>query len=150
MWQHSATPPPRWVLLPDPHNHPSDVSGVFFHLPFFAVVGVAEAPIADIENGVVSKKGSYRAVVVETEGNTDSPARVRLLIEQRVPARWFEVGGLAHTNAQITDVVWHDDSWLVFDQHPTAGLSVHYMVDVKRRKLLAAAPILPALPQKQP
>jgi hypothetical protein len=150
MWQHSATPPPRWVLLPDPHDHPSDVSGVFFHLPYFVFVGVAEAAAVGMENGVVSQKGSYRAVVVETPADTDSPAQVRLLIEQRVPMRWFEVVGLAHTNAQITDVVWYNDSWLVFDQHPTAGLSAHYMVDVKRRKLLAAAPILPALPQREP
>jgi len=129
----TAGPPP---VLPDPHDHVVDVSGIGAPADIaddFAVVAVDLDASLVREDIVTSTAGTYRAFTV-------SDSSFRIFFEPLPAGPTLEIQGLPGPWRPFSSLVWVTDNILVFDRWSQPHYGIHYAVDAQTRTLLRAAP----------
>ncbi len=83
---------------------------------------------------------SYTAFTLEVPINGDANnTREVIFIEDRRQEKIYEVRGFDFPRP-FTDLAWSDKDTLVFDQWTQPNYAVHYALNVRQKKLVAAAP----------
>jgi hypothetical protein len=123
----SQSPSPS---LPRSHRHigvRKSVIGV--QIPQFSMT---ETPLeADMkrENRITDRRQKYEAFTV---------SGTRLFVTERRSGKTFEIRGLPLEWRPFSDLIWANDHLLMFDRWSQPHYGVHYAVNVKTRRLVAA------------
>jgi hypothetical protein len=85
---------------------------------------------------VLSPDGRWRAFVLES---LDEPGG-RIRLEELRGRRGYELRGLPLPYRPLTALVWLDGRLLAFDRWSQPHYGLHYVLDVRARRLLLAVP----------
>jgi hypothetical protein len=127
--------------LEDPHHHPVDVHkgldlskkpwfmSLFVKKEKSRFIIVTKQTQATPENITTTADGKLQAFC--TFGN---PCRIFVRdFEQKI---LYEITGLPLENRPFSDLVWMKDKYLIFDRWSNPHYGMHYVVDVKEKKVL--------------
>jgi len=64
----------------------------------------------------------------------------RLFVAERRTGKIFEIRGLPSGWRPFSDLIWADRRTLMFDRWSQPRYGMHYAVDVRKRRLVAAVP----------
>ena len=87
-------------------------------------------------DSTVSPDGRWRALVVES---ADEPGG-RIRIEMVSGGQRGELRGLPLPHRPLSALVWLDDERLAFDRWSQPHYGIHYVLNVRHRRLVLAAP----------
>ena len=113
------------------HRHPMLGDAREEILPGVEIVEVVLDKGSIKENRVRSRDGRYEAF-------TSFPV-FRIYFVARRAGKVYEVRGLPLDYRPFSDLVWVNNRTLVFDRWSQPHYGVHYVVDVRRKKLVMAA-----------
>ncbi len=146
-YRRQNTIPPTPTLT-DPHHHVVDVNQI--NLPpeavaEFKITDVAMAPDVIQENITVNHSETYKAF-------TTHETTFNIFIEDIREGITMEIQGFPSPWRPFSDLVWLTDDILVFDRWSNPHYGMHYAVNVRERKLIAAAafPDQMPLPEESP
>ena len=88
------------------------------------------------ENVARSRDGRYEAFTAYHAGQS---ASFRVYFMERRTGKTYEVRGLPLPHRPFSDLVWTNDRTLVFDRWSQPHYGIHYAVNARRRKLIAAS-----------
>ena len=137
-----ASPPVTSSLPLDPHQHVVDVNQGGFDVginasDFHVVTATVPANFTQKENIVSNGNNTRRAFMACDQNNCQD----ELFIDD------FLIGCTYHLQSAqfmpwrpFSDIVWVTDDIVVFDQWSQPHYGIHYMVDMRSKKLLLAAP----------
>ena len=130
--QDAPAPPPV-----DPHHHvvPVHQAPWTTDLAPDAQLVRVEGPVAGSDSAV-SPNGRWRAFVVESD---DEPGG-RVCLEAVRSGQRYELRGLPLPYRPLSALVWMDSDRLAFDRWSQPHYGIHYVVDVRHRRLVLAAP----------
>jgi len=124
--------------LPKAHRHISvDRSATGEEIPEFSMSEVSLDANTKKENLITNRTRTYEAFTVD---------RTRLFVAERRTGNVFEIKGLPLEWRPFSDLTWANDHTLMFDRWSQPHYGVHYSVDVKEKRLIAAVPF----PDKHP
>jgi hypothetical protein len=125
----------------DPHGHVVDVHTRPWSadIPNARLVWVDPPPSDRLRDVVTNQSATARAYILEKAWMTDS-TRDHVQIEFLDTATVFEVEGIPLEHRPISDLVWTDDRYLVFDRWSQPHYGMHYVVDVAKKTLILATP----------
>ncbi len=129
--QSPANPPS------DPHHHIEPVHRAPWTTemaPDVRLVRVRSR--ASGKDTVVSRHHLWRVFVVFPKDESGG----RLRLEAARTGEAYELRGIPLPYRLLSDIVWIDDRYLVFDRWSQPHYGIHYVVDVERRRLVLAAP----------
>ena len=89
------------------------------------------------ENLITNRTRTYEAFTVD---------RTRLFVAERRTGNVFEIKGLPLEWRPFSDLTWANEHIFMFDRWSQPHYGVHYSVDVKEKRLIAAVPF----PDKRP
>lgn len=140
-YRRQNTIPPTPTLT-DPHHHVVNVNQI--NLPSeaiaeFRITDVAMAPDVIRENITVNHSETYRVF-------TTHETAFSIFVEDIKEGTIMEIQGFPSLWRPFSDFFWLTDDILVFDRWSSPHYGIHYVVDVRERKLIAAA----AFPDQMP
>ncbi|MBI4502714.1 MAG: hypothetical protein HY700_16330 [Gemmatimonadetes bacterium] len=124
-------------LAPDPHHHVVPV-----HEPQWKADLAPNAHVVPVQglvagsDSVVSPAGRWRAFVVPSQ---EEPGG-RVCFQEVGGGRVYELRGIPLPYRPLSDLVWLDEDRLAFDRWSQPHYGIHYVLDVRRRRLVLAAP----------
>ena len=125
----SQTLKPR---LPKSHQHIGvDKTASGEDIPEFSMTDATLAADMKKENLVTNRSREYDAFTV---------SGTRLFIAERKTGKVFEIRGLPLEWRPFSDLIWADNQTLMFDRWSQPHYGVHYAVNVRGRRLVAAVP----------
>jgi len=98
--------------------------------PDFSMVETSLVAKAQKENVITNRNRTYEAFTV---------SGTRLFVVERRTKKNFEIHGLPLEWRPFSDLVWKNRYLLVFDRWSQPHYGVHYVVDVKSKRLVTAA-----------
>lgn len=87
------------------------------------------------EDFAKSRDGKYEAFTLFREG----PESNRIFFTDKGTGKIYEISGLALSHRPFSDLEWLNNRTLVFDRWSQPHYGIHYVVDVKKRKVMSAA-----------
>ncbi len=118
--------------LPSSHRHirvtKSDAGE---RIPEFSMAETLLEAGMEKEDLVTNRSRKYDAFTV---------SGTRLFVTERRSGKVFEIRGLPLEWRPFSNLVWANDQTLMFDRWSQPHYGVHYSVNIKSRKLMAAAP----------
>lgn len=127
-----AVSQPSKPPLPKPHRHLGvDRSASGEEIPEFSMTETALEAGMRKENLVTNRSREYDAFTV---------SGTRLFVAERRTGKVFEIRGLPLEWRPFSDLIWADKQTLMFDRWSQPHYGVHYAVNVRGRRLVAAVP----------
>lgn len=120
----------------DAHRHPRllDLRGQI--LPDVEIAEAALGEGVTKENLARSRGGRYEAFTAYHPGQLPS---FRIYFAERRTGKVYEVRGLPLPHRPFSDLVWLDGRTLVFDRWSQPHYGIHYVVSVRRKRLVMAS-----------
>lgn len=87
-------------------------------------------------NRAQSPNGQYEAF---TSSHDDQSTSFRIYFREKRTGKVYEVRGLPLPHRPFSDLAWISNSTLVFDRWSQPHYGIHYVVNVKAKKLLSAS-----------
>lgn len=127
----------NYERLPDPHNHIVPVHQMPWKTDMApeAVLTFLKNKPLDISDSVISPNGNWMAFLFSVE---EELSRFGLLQINR--GEYFQLVNLPLPHRPIKDIVWIDNDLVAFDRWSQPHYGMHYVVDVKKSRLVLAAP----------
>ena len=113
------------------HRHTVLSDSIGAEVPGFSMVETSLEPTWKKEDLKTSPSRKYDAFTV---------FGTRLFLTERRTQKIFEIGGLPLEWRPFSDLTWADNETLMFDRWSQPHYGIHYVVRVKSRKLVVAAP----------
>jgi len=113
------------------HRHIGVDKSAGVDIPEFAMVETSLDSSTTKENMVTSQNRKHDAFTVDD---------TRLFVLEKATHKIFEITGLPLEWRPFSNLTWADNQTLMFDRWSQPHYGVHYVVNVKSRKLLIAAP----------
>jgi hypothetical protein len=113
------------------HRHLGTTQSVAVDIPEFSIAETSIEPDFKKEKLVTSRNKKYDAFTVD---------ETRLFVTERGTKKVFEIKGLPMEWRPFSDLSWVDNQTLMFDRWSQPHHGVHYVVNVKTRKLLVVSP----------
>ena len=129
------------VHFADPHGHVVDVHAKPWtaDIPEARLVWVDPPPSDRLRDVVTNQSATARAYIAQKAWLSNS-TRDHVQIEMLDSGRVWEVEGLHLKHQPISNLVWIEDRYLVFDRWSNPHYGMHYVVDVLKKKLILATP----------
>ena len=129
------------VHFADPHGHVVDVHAKPWtaDIPEARLVWVDPPPSDRLRDVVTNQSATARAYIAQKAWLSNS-TRDHVQIEMLDSGRVWEVEGLHLEHRPISDLVWIEDRYLVFDRWSNPHYGMHYVVDALKKKLILATP----------
>ena len=113
------------------HRHLGTTQSVAVDIPEFSMAETSLEPDVKMEKLVMSRNKKYDAFTVDG---------TRLFVTERETKKIFEIKGLPLEWRPFSDLSWVNNQTLMFDRWSQPHYGVHYVVNVKTRKLLVVSP----------
>lgn len=129
----------------DPHNHVIDINQTSLPaqtIAEYTVVEVTVDPSMLRENVTLNQSGTFKAFTTHTDA-------FHIYVENTVDGTIVEIQGFPSLWRPLSDLVWLTDDVLVFDRWSNPHYGVHYVVDIRERRLLAASPFPDQVPPQK-
>jgi hypothetical protein len=123
------------------HPHPKRMTNNLLAEMQDAVKLVEAQPSAKAQRANVARNrsGTYEAFTLDVPIDGDeNNVRETIFIQDRRRGKIYEVRGYEFPRP-FADLAWTNETTLIFDQWMQPHYAVHYAIDVRRRKLVAAA-----------
>ena len=117
--------------LPKSHRHIGIEKSAATVIDDFSMTETSPVAPTERENVTRSPNRRYEAFTV---------SGVRLFIADKTTRKLFEIRGLPIEWRPFSNLVWADNRTLMFDRWSQPHYGVHYAVDVRNKRLIAAAP----------
>lgn len=123
--------------LPDPHHHAVAVHEKPWETELApeARVLLIDHPIGG-QDSVLSPNGRWLAFIHHPLNENGG----RICLQNRQTGKLYEVSGIPLAYRPLNDLVWLDNNLLAFDRWSQPHYGIHYVVDVRQRRLVLAAP----------
>ncbi|MBI3787606.1 MAG: hypothetical protein HY276_05035 [Ignavibacteriales bacterium] len=124
-------------FLPDPHYHV-----VAVHEKPWETELAPEARVLLLDHSmggrdsVISPNGRWHAFIHYPSDKDGG----RICLQNLQTGKLYEVRGISLPYRPLNDLVWLDNNLLAFDRWSQPHYGIHYIVDVKKRRLVLAAP----------
>lgn len=126
-WSQSSRPP-----LPKLHRHIGvSRSTVGVDVPEFSMAETSVEAGLKRENHKANRPQTYAAFTV---------TGARLFVSERKTGKIYEIQGLPLGWRPFSDLSWAHDDTLMFDRWSEPHYGVHYSINVKSKRLMAAVP----------
>jgi hypothetical protein len=122
--------------IPDPHMHANLGDSMLGDIaPDVDIREVEDAPLPAKGKGVLNPERTMRAFTLSYK----DAAVEQLLVEDLGSHEVYLIDGLPFPNRPFSDIVWAKGDLLVFDRWTNPHMGVHYVADMKAKKLVVAA-----------
>ena len=140
--QPSILPTPTFI---DPHYHVVDVNQTSLPLQAlaeFEIVEVTINPSIMQKNVTLNHNGTFKAF-------TTHEVTFNIFVKNTVEDTIVEIRGFPSPWRPFSDLIWLTDEVLVFDRWSNPHYGIHYVVNIRERKLLVAAPFPDQMPLQE-
>ena len=121
--------------IPDPHHHKDIVGSMLEDIAADVHVReVPDAPTPAEDEGAVNADKTMHAYATADENGVE-----RVFVEDSHFGVFYEIEGLPFPNRPVSDMTWASPNLLVFDRSTNPHMGVHYVVDMKTKRLVVAA-----------